>query len=192
MKYPTSIDKEEINLLPPMEFAGEIIEVETLPGALKAIELLSQEKMVGFDTETRPAFVKGESYTPALLQLATRQRAYIFRLKFYEPPKELGDLLSNPDVLKIGVGISDDLRGLKRIIDFHPAGFVDLSLEVRKRGFTSEGLRALTAIFLGRRLIKGSTRTNWERKDLTSAQIKYAAADAAVGLLIYEKILGLD
>lgn len=189
VKYRTSIEKDEINLLPPMQFDGEIILVETQAGARRALALLSQEKMVGFDTETKPAFTKGESYTPALLQLATKERAFIFRLKYFEIPSELTEFLSNPNILKVGVGIADDLSALKKIMTFTPQGFIELSAEARKMKVMNEGLRALTAIFLERRLLKGATRSNWEREVLTDAQISYAAIDALVGLLIYEKMI---
>jgi len=102
------------------------------------------------------------------------------------------DLLSNPNVKKVGVGIYDDLLALKKLKKFEPAGFVDIADEAKKLGFESFSLRALLAIFTGTRLLKGARRTNWERKDLTNAQIKYAALDAVAGLLIHEKISELS
>lgn len=188
MDLKLTIDKEEINLLPPMEFDGEIIEIVTPEGAARACELLMQEKVLGFDTETRPSFKKGESYTPCLLQLATREKAFLFRIQFYPFPKELVALLESPDVLKTGIGIKDDIHGLNKIVKFTPAGFVDLAEEMKKRGMTSASLRSLTAILLGKRLFKKTKTTNWERKYLTPAQIMYAAIDAVVGVLIYDRI----
>lgn len=175
-----------------MDFTGEIIEIVTLEGAARACEILLQEKVLGFDTETRPSFTKGESYTPSLLQLATKDRAFLFRLKFYPFPPELVTLLEATTVLKVGIGIKDDLHGLNKITKFTPGGFVDLADEVKRRkGMTNASLRSLTAIFLGKRLFKKAKTTNWERKDLTEAQIKYAATDAVVGYLIHEKIVEL-
>ena len=187
-----SIAKEEINLLPPMEFDGEIVEIITPEGAKRAAQILQNEKVLGFDTETRPSFTKGESYTPSLLQLGTRDSAFIFRLKFYQFPDELVSLLESPDVLKVGIGIKDDLVGLGKIVKFKPAGFVDLADVMKKKGMTSASLRSLTAIFLGKRLFKKAKTTNWERKELTDAQIKYAAIDAVVGFLIHEQIINMD
>lgn len=184
-----SIEKEEINLLPPMDFDGEIIEIVTPEGAKKAIEILKDEKILGFDTETRPAFKKGESYTPCLLQLATDKRAFLFRLQFYPFPPELLALLEDPNVLKAGIGIKDDLHGLAKIVKMKPAGFVDLAEMVKKKGIANASLRSLTAIFLGKRLTKKAKTTNWERRDLTPAQITYAAIDAVVGYLIHEKVV---
>lgn len=186
-----TIDKEAINLLPPMDFEGEIIEIVTPEGARRAVEILNSEKILGFDTETRPSFTKGESYTPSILQLATHEKAFLFRLKFYPFPQDLVSLLENPDIQKVGIGIKDDLNGLGKIVKMKPAGFIDLADEMKKKGMTSASLRSLTAILLGKRLFKKAKTTNWERKELTPAQIKYAAIDAVVGFLIYEKILEL-
>lgn len=183
-----TIDKEEINLLPPMDFDGEIVEIVTPEGARRAAEILRSEKVLGFDTETRPSFTKGESYTPSILQLATGEKAFLFRLKFYPLPDEMISILENPGIVKVGIGNKDDLIGLGKIINFKPAGFVDLAEEMKKKGMTSASLRSLTAIFLGKRLFKKAKTTNWERRDLTPAQIKYAAIDAVVGYLIYQKI----
>lgn len=191
MNYPLAMDKEEINDLPVMDFSGEIIEIVTPEGAARAVEILLKEKALGFDTETRPSFTKGESYTPSLIQLASHDQAFLFRLKFFPFPKELVTLLESPDVLKVGIGIKDDLLGLGKIVKFKPQGFLELSDEAKARGITNPSLRTLTAIFLGKRLLKKAKTTNWERKDLTEAQIKYAAIDAVVGLLIHEKLASL-
>lgn len=187
-----AMDKDEINNLPPMEFEGEIIEIVTEEGARRAVELLVKEKVLGFDTETRPSFKKGEFYTPAILQLATGTTAYVFRLKFFTIPGELISVLENPEILKVGIGIKDDLVGLGKIMNFKHAGFLELSEEVKKRGIPNPSLRTLTAIFLGRKLFKKAKTTNWERTELTAAQIRYAATDAVVGFLIHEKILEMN
>lgn len=183
-----SIEKEEINLLPAMDFDGEIVEIVSPEGARKAVQVLCNEKVLGFDTETRPSFTKGESYTPAILQLANDKQAFIFRLKFFPFPPELAGLLEDEKVLKVGIGIKDDLIGLGKIVDFKPGGFLDLQEVVKRNGMTSASLRSLTAIFLGKKLFKKAKTTNWERRDLTHAQVKYAATDAVVGFLIHEKI----
>lgn len=192
MNHQRKITKEEINDLPSLKWDGEIIEVVTLEGALRALSLLAKETELGFDTETRPAFTKGESYDPALLQLATRERAFIFRLHFFELPAEMGEILADPDIKKIGVAPRDDIKGMQKILNFEPGGFIDLSLEARKRGVPEEGLRPLCALYLGRRLLKGATRTNWANRELTESQIRYAALDAVVGLLIFDEMRKLD
>jgi ribonuclease D len=189
MTYQKFISKDDINQLPPLVFDGEIILVTTTHDAKKALLDLRDEKVLGFDTETRPAFTKGESYPPALLQLGTREKAYLFRLQDFKWPEELIHLLENEEVLKVGVAIKDDAKALHRIHPFTPRGFVDVSYEARIRQIESEGLRALAGIFLGKRLSKASKITNWNRKELTEAQLQYAATDAVVSFLVYEKIV---
>jgi len=189
--YLKHITKEQINELPMHEYRGKIIVIETFEGALKAIALLLKEKILGFDTETRPSFQKGEVYQVSLLQLATEDCAYLFRLNKIPFPKELTQILSNANIIKAGVGIRDDIKGFQKLHAFEPQGFVDLSHEAGNLGFTSFGLRALTGIFLGERLSKAAKVTNWENMHLTPAQIKYAASDAYVGLKIFEKIMEL-
>ncbi len=188
MNYATYISKEEINELPMFEYYGEIVLIENLDQALECIEKLSHEKFLGFDTETRPSFSKGEFHPVALLQLASENCAYLFRLNKFKFPKELGDLLAREDIVKAGVAIHDDLKGLQKLRPFTPGGFIDVAKESEKRGITTFGLRALTAIFLGFRLSKAAKVTNWEKPELTDPQIMYAASDAVVGLGIYLKL----
>jgi ribonuclease D len=188
VNYAKSISKEEINELPMFEYHGEIVLIENLDLALQCIEKLSREKFLGFDTETRPSFSKGEFYPVALLQLASEKCAYLFRLNKFKFPKELGDLLAREDIVKAGVAIHDDLKGLQKLRPFTPGGFIDVAKESEKIGITTFGLRALTAIFLGHRLSKAAKVTNWEKPELTEPQIMYAACDAVVGLGIYLKL----
>lgn len=186
--YKKFISKDELNDLPLFEYDGKIELIDNPQRMPEIFEKLSSVKVLGFDTETRPSFSKGESYPVALLQLATPDCAYIFRLSKMAMPPELINLFSNPNIIKAGVAIRDDLKALQKLVPFTPQGFVDLAREVEKIEFTSLGLRALTGIFLGLRLSKAAKVTNWERATLTEAQIKYAACDAVVGLKIYEKI----
>lgn len=191
--YKKFVTKEEINALPMLEYGGRIELIDTHAHAHQALIHLKHEKILGFDTESRPSFKKGESYGVALLQLATKDTAYLFRVSKMPPLQELSDLLSNPEVTKVGLAIHDDVKGLQKILPaLKPHGFVDLAKEAEKKGFTSLGLRPLTAIFLEMRLSKGAKVTNWDRTTLTEAQLKYAASDALVGLLIYEKLLALN
>lgn len=188
-EYPKFISKDDINTLPMMMFTGRLEVIEDLAHATKVIDKLRSEKILGFDTETRPSFTKGEFHPVALIQLATTDCAYLFRLNKMPFPKDLLDLFSSPDIIKAGVAILDDLRGIQKMIAFEPQGFVDLSTEVKKKGFESLGLRALTAIFLQKRLSKAAKITNWEKDNLSDDQLKYAANDALAGLLIYKKLL---
>jgi ribonuclease D len=181
-----SITKEEINDLPLYEFKGKIEIVDRPEALLPALAHLAGANALGFDTETRPSFAKNEFHPTCLLQLATQDYACLIRLNKIGLPKELTDLLANPGILKVGVGIRDDLVGLRKLRDFTPEGFVDFADLAKKQGIESLGLRGLAAIVLEKRLSKAAKVTNWERSPLTDPQILYAACDAAVGLEIYE------
>lgn len=183
-----SISKEEINTLPLYLFHGRIDVIDKPEEAREVLYRLSKEKVLGFDTETRPSFTKGESYLPSLLQLSTADYACLIRLHKVGPLPEIFDLLSNPLIEKVGVGIRDDLLGLQKIRTFQPEGFTDLAAMAKERGFENVGLRSLTAMVLGQRLSKAAKVTNWERGDLTEAQIQYAACDAQAGLRIYQQL----
>lgn len=180
---------EEINALPPMEFTGEIIVVTERAHAQAVVEQLKKEKVLGFDTETRPSFQKGEFHHVALLQLATDKIAYLFRLSMTHLMEELAPLLSDPNILKVGVATRDDVKGLLRLHDFDPAGFLDLAQALAVSGRTP-GLRALAAEHLGLRITKAAKTTNWERSYLSPEQLSYAAKDAVAGYLIYRKLHG--
>jgi ribonuclease D len=187
-QFPKTLSKEEINLLPLYELNTEVILVETEAGARRAAEELAVEPVLGFDTETRPSFTKGERYEVSLLQLASEKRVFLFRLNMIKLPAEVAELLSNPNILKPGVAVHDDIKALQRLRPFGPAGFVELNNEAKKLGVINPGLRLLAAIFLGVKLSKAAKVTNWDRRELTPAQISYAACDAVAGLLIHHKI----
>lgn len=189
MSLPTQISKEAINDLPQTEFAGTIHVIEDTSAALRAVEVLLQEKVLGFDTETRPSFRPGEVYPISLLQLATDKEAFLFRFNRFRFPPELAQVLSHTGIIKAGVAIHDDIKGLQKLHPFTPGGFVDLQLEAKKRGITTIGLRALTAIFLGERLSKAAKLTKWDQRHLNQAQLQYAANDAVVGYRIYQSLL---
>ena len=90
----------------------------------------------------------------------------------------LVELLSNPDIVKVGVGVQDDIRRLNELYRFKQASFYDLSAEMKKKGLIQSGARALTARYLGRKLVKSAQKTNWAYSHLTERQLEYAATDA--------------
>ena len=186
--FPSVIKKEDINKLPLIECPLEIQIIETQDEAIKAAIELKNETHLGFDTETRPSFKKGESYKISLLQLSGASKAYLFRLNFFEMPQELIDILTNDEIIKTGVAIRDDIKGLQKLKNFSPAGFVEIVDLVKQHKIQHFGLRAIAAITLNGRISKGAKLTNWENKQLTHAQVKYAATDAWVGREIYFKL----
>jgi ribonuclease D len=187
MNYPLSITKDEINKYPLYIFEGIITLIETEEEALTAVKLLKNESILGFDTETRAAFRKGESYNVSLLQLATETHAYLFRLNKFPMIQELADILADPNIVKTGVAIKDDIKALKKLMPFTEENFVDLADVAKEQNIVNFGLRALTAICLKKRLSKNSKVSNWAQPKLTPAQIAYAACDAVVGFQIYMK-----
>jgi len=188
MVYKINIDKEELAVLPLIQFEGEIMLVESKEDYLISIEYLARQTMLGFDTETRPAFKKGVVYEVALLQLATKDRAFLFRLNKIGLPNGLINILENPNIEKIGVAIRDDIKGLQKLNNFKPGGFVELQERVKDYGILDFSLKKLSAIVLGYRISKAQQVTNWEALELSEAQQIYAATDAWVSHRIYESL----
>lgn len=184
--FPEKITKEELLELPLKRYEGEIKLITEREEAEEcALEILRENDWVGFDTETRPAFKKGQSYTVSLLQIATPKRVYLFRLLQTGLPSGLLRLLSDERLLKVGVALRDDIKELQEIAFFRAGGFLDLGTKMKALNVQQTGLRNLTAIFLGFRISKGQQTSNWENKQLTEAQRRYAATDAWVCLEMY-------
>jgi ribonuclease D len=170
--------REEVNALPVRRYEGEVLVVGTLRELERAREGLAAESAVGWDTETRPAFRKGESYLPSLVQAATAEAVYLFQLARMDFSKVVGGLFAEPTITKAGISVADDLKGLQKVFPFKERSIVDLGTAARRAGLEQTGLRNLAAIFLGFRLPKGTKTTNWATKRLSEQQISYAATDA--------------
>jgi len=188
MTYQLSISKAEINKLPQYSFNGTIILIESENDALSAINDLKNERVLGFDSETRPSFKTGESYPVSLLQLATNTKAYLFRLNKFPMMLELADILANPNIVKAGVAVRDDINALQKLHPFTKNNFVELAELAKQKKIENFGLRALTAILLKKRLSKNTKISNWARHELTPAQIAYAACDAVAAFEIYHAL----
>ena len=186
--YTENITAEEIKSLDLKWFEGEIIVVDSLTSYKIAMRRLSGAKLLGFDTETRPSFKKGRRNKVSLIQLSAKHIACLFRINLIGIPDELADLLSNPEIVKTGVALHDDIKSLRIIRKFEPAGFVDLQGFVKNYGIQSSGLKKLSAIVLGFRISKSQQVTDWEAKELSEAQQIYAATDAWVCYEIYRKL----
>lgn len=186
MDYKESITKEELDQLPLIHFDGEIIVFNNKRGVGDAVKYLSKFPYLGFDTETRPSFKKGQINKVALLQLSTDEKAFLFRLNQFELPKSLLKLLSNPKVIKAGAAIRDDIKTLQINRYFKPAGFVELQDEAKNRGIDNFSLKKLSGIVLGGKISKAQQLSNWEADELTEAQLRYASTDAWISYKIYE------
>ncbi len=188
-EYREEIPKDELNEYPIRKFEGDVLIIDTAEAVDEAIKELRKTDIVGFDTETRPSFKKGRRNKVALLQLATLDRAYLFRITDIGIPRSLKDFLSDSRIKKTGVAITDDIKALKEWGEFKPGGFVELQEMVKDYGIISMGLKKLTAIVLGFTISKRQQVTNWENENLSEAQVVYAATDAWVCNLIYRQLL---
>ncbi len=189
--FPTTIAKEQVNALPLARYEGPLTVVASPRDVWAAVEYLRDETLLGFDTESRPSFRRGDNHPVALLQLAGAERVYLFQLQLLENLDPILALLADPSIRKAGVAIRDDIRKLQELGSFAPGNFVEISDLSRRLDITNTGLRNLSAIFLGFRVSKGAQVTNWARPDLTQAQTSYAATDAWVSRLLYLKFAGM-
>jgi len=191
IELPDKIDKSELADKPRVVFDGIIEEIDTEEKAQKAIEILSKEKVVGFDTETRPSFTKGVTHKIALLQLSTDKYGYLFRLNKIGIPDCVAEFLSNPEIIKVGISIKDDFHSLSSRRELQPAGFVELQDLCGGMGIEEKGLQRLYCLLFKERISKNQQLSNWEIDSLTESQRQYAAIDAWACLRIYNYILEL-
>ena len=185
---PPLVVPPEIRILPLKRFEQTKVVVGKVSQLSRVFSELNQYDRVGFDTETRPSFSKGEYHPVSLVQLALPDKVFLLRINYLGIPGELRNYLNNREISKIGVGIKEDINALKKLADIEGAGFVELAGIGRKLGVNNPGLRNLTAAVLGFRISKGQQTSNWENSVLTRHQIDYAATDAWACLQIYNEL----
>ncbi len=181
----TAPPSPDLSELPLLRYGGEIVLVDRPELLNEVVPLLLAEPYLGFDTETRPAFKKGEKYAPALVQLASPQRVYLLQLRELGITDALVTLLEEPLPLKVGIAIRDDIKALQEVRPFVPSGLVDLGDLARRQGIEQRGARSLAARFLGGRVSKGAQTSNWAVRTLSEKQKIYAATDAWICLKLY-------
>lgn len=186
-----TITKEEIDALPLKAFEGQISIPLSDREINEAVDYLRNASILGFDTETRPNFKKGQHHKVALLQLSTRERAFLFRINKIGLPQNVKSILTDTSIIKAGAAIHDDIKALRQISDFTPGGFTDIQTIAHELGIEHSGLKPLTALLLNFKLSKAQQTSNWENLYLTKAQQLYAATDAWVSLEIYNKLTEL-
>jgi ribonuclease D len=184
-----NISNDELAELPLSSFEGVIHVIEQSHELDKALAYLNNQTIIGFDTETRPAFKKGQVFPVSLLQLATSEQAFLFRINKIGLPPGLVKILASNKILKIGVAIRDDIKILQRIVPFKPGGFIELQELVKDYGIENFSLKKLSAIVLGFRISKSQRLTNWDADELTEQQLIYGATDAWVSCDIYKQLL---
>ena len=166
-EFGGSVSREEVNRLPIRRYAGSIRLVATATDLQHAMQDILQESVVGFDTETRPAFRSGESYLPSLVQFAIASAVYLLQMQQHDLFDATRDVLSSPKVIKVGVSVTDDVRALKKLFAFDERSMLDLGRVARRHGLKQTDVRNLAAIFLGARIPKGAKTTNWATRRLS-------------------------
>ena len=181
-------EKSKIPTLPRILFEGRIIVVFTEKEAEKAVEYLLKQPLLGFDTETRPSFKKGRVYQVGLLQVATPDTCFLFRLNRIGLPDSIVTLLEDTTITKVGLSLQDDLRMLNQRRHFTPGTFVELQKEVKDIGIEDNSLQKIYANLFGQKIAKTQQLSNWEADTLTEAQQRYAATDAWACIKIHEEV----
>lgn len=188
------ITPQELEKLEFVSFPGRIIVIDTVGAEFnRAIAYLRSQKVIGFDTETRPTFSPSQPrYNVSLLQLSGPDRAYLFRVNRIGMHRRLCNLMASEKIIKVGAAIHDDIRGLQKLHGFNPAGFVDLQKIGWEWGIRDKAVKKMAAIILGFRISKTQQLSNWEADSLSESQRKYAATDAWVCREMYLKLLSSE
>jgi ribonuclease D len=186
-----AISRETMAALPIRRYDGPVCLVTTRTELNAALADIQQETVVGFDTETRPAFRKGVRYLPSLVLVATARSVYLFQLRRVDVIPGLADMLTSPAIVKAGVAVARDLQELKEVFAVAEKNVVDLGVIGRRHGLQQSGVRNLAGIFLGCRVTKAARTTNWAAATLSPAQIAYAATDAWISRELYLRFQSL-
>ena len=182
------ITNEEINELPLSAYDGKIVVISDPEELDDAFAEINEHTVVGFDTETKPVFVRGQMNKVSLMQIALPDKVFLIRIKFTGMTPQIIAFLENENIQKAGVALRDDIKALQRLKRFKPNGVTELAEMGKKAGLEVEGVKKLTGLLLGFRISKTAQTSNWEAEQLTDKQISYAATDAWVCLKIYDKL----
>ena len=185
-------DKSRIGTLPRALFEGRIVVVLTEQEAVKAVRYLLSQPLLGIDTETRPSFRKGPMHNVALLQVASSDICFLFRLNLLGMSPSVRLLLEDQNVPKVGLSLSDDMHQLQRLGAFKAGYFIDLQDCMGDIGIEDKSLQKLFANLFGQRISKREQLTNWEADVLDVKQKQYAATDAWACIMLYDELLRLE
>ena len=181
-------EKALIPSLPLAQFKGRIIVILTPGETRKAVRYLLSQKILGFDTETRPSFKKGHQHKVSLLQVATEDTCFLFRLNHTGLTPDLVELLEDNSVVKVGLSWHDDVNALKKIGDFNIGHFIDIQTQVHEVGIEDLSLQKLFANLFGQKISKRQQLSNWEADILDNRQKLYAATDAWACIQLYKEL----
>lgn len=182
------VDKAMISQLKRVEFYGKIYVVTSPVEAENVVDYLLSQPILGFDTETRPAFEKGKRYQCSLLQVSTRTDCFLFRLNKTGLCPAVVRLLGDEQVTKVGLAWNNDMLSLRQLGNFKSGRFIDLQDMVRELGIEDQSLVKIYANLFGERISKAERLSNWERSELTDKQMEYAAIDAWACVRIYNEV----
>ena len=187
--FQLEIEKENIEKLALGGYEGPITLIDTAADLAKALPEIKAEKIIGFDTETKPSFKKGVIHQVSLLQIATANSVFVIRLNKVGFCDELKQVFKAHDTIKVGIACMDDIKDLNKLAGtFHSHSIIDLNKECPKVGFRSIGAKKLAALVLGMKISKRQQTSNWEAETLSEAQLKYAGTDAWICREIYLKL----
>ena len=188
-----TVNKAEIATMPKVLFEGRIFVIYTEADADKAVEYLKTQQIVGVDTETRPSFKRGMTHKVALLQIATTDTCFLFRLNRIGMPESLQNFLMS-DVLKIGLSLKDDFMMLRRRKDVHAeeGNWIELQDYVGRFGIEDRSLQKIYANLFGQKISKSQRLSNWEAETLSEGQMRYAATDAWACVEIYNCLAEME
>ena len=189
MAFKKYVSKDEIKNYSVEKFNGKISIIDKKKDLLDAYLFLKKQKIIGFDTESRPTFKKGVSSNVSLIQFSTKDEVFLFRINIIGFDDMLIDLINDKKIKKIGIAIFDDIKSLQKIKEFESNSVIDLNKLALNLGFESIGAVKLSILILGFSISKSARLSNWEKKDLTTSQIEYAATDAWICNMIYKKLL---
>ena len=186
----SSISKEELEALPIATFKGKIILVDSDDKVAVAVNQLKKYRFLGFDTESKPEFRRGQQNKLALIQLSSPDFCCLFQLRGIKNLQPILELLADESILKIGFAVKDDFHSMKQF-SFQPRGFVDIQDVAKNSGIEDMSLQKIYAIVFGEKILKKQRLSNWSLPTLSTAQKQYAALDAWSCLRIYTKLNNL-
>ena len=190
--HKVNITHDEIKELPLASYEGEVEVIIEADELVDVFHEINKHSIVGFDTETKPVFVRGHSNKVALMQIALPKKVFLIRLNKTGLATPIVQFLENENIIKAGVALRDDIKALQKLKYYKPGGFVELAEMSKHAGLEVESVKKLAGLLLGFRISKGAQTSNWEAHDLNDKQISYAATDAWVCLEVYKKLAGVS
>ena len=186
--------KEQIALLDPFDRRGldRIHLVHTAAQAERARTALTASRFWGLDTESRPTFAKGqESEGPHTVQLSTLEQAWVFQLHDPGCSAVVAELLAHRGIAKAGFGLGDDRKRIQARLGVDVADILELNTTLQQRGYRKDlGVKTAVAVLFQRRFIKSkkAATSNWAQRQLSEAQLVYAANDAYAAARVYQAL----